>query len=71
MTIHDLTKSYLNKLDVFTDKYVKKWSSLPPSATNTGMNIPSILHLHRLSHCLANSRTRILGDEKVNHALTI
>ena len=77
MTIHDLTKSDLNKLDVFTDKYVKMWSSLPPSATNavihmqTGMNIPTISHLHRLSHCLAHSRTRILGDEKVNHALTI
>ena len=37
----------------------------------TGINIPSISHLHRLSHCLAHSRTRILGDEKVNHALTI
>ena len=65
MTIYNLTKSDLNKLDVFTDKYVKMWNSLPPSATNavihmqTGMNIPSISHLHRLSHCLAHSRTRI------------
>ena len=77
LTIHDLTKSDLKHLDVFTDKYVKKWTGVPPSATNAmihmkaGLDIPSITQLYRLTHCLAHCRTRLQGDDKVNHALDI
>ena len=75
LTVHDLPKQNLRKLDTFTDKFLKKWCGLPPSATNailhmkTGMDIPSITEIYTLSHCLAHLRTRRLGDAKVNLSL--
>ena len=75
LTVHELTKSDLKKLDTFTDKFIKKWSGLPPSATNAiihmkpGLDIMSTSHLHTLCHSLAFSRTRLIGDTVVNHAL--
>ena len=77
LTVHTVLKTDLKKLDVFTDKYIKKWSGIPRCATNaaihlqTGLNIPSISELHSLSHSLAHARTRIQGDSTVNHALDV
>ena len=76
IAIHDLTKCDLNKLVTCVLRRICK-SVEQCSASNavihmqTGMEIPSISHLHRLFHCLAHSRTRILGDEKVNLDVTI
>ena len=75
LTVHELTKTDQNKLDALCTKFVKKWCGLSPCATNSiihmkaGLNIMSIPHIYSLSHSLAHSRTRILGDTKVNHAL--
>ena len=76
LTVHDLPKSYLSKLDVFTDKYIKKWTGIPRCATNAalhlkhGLDIPSITHLYTLTTCVTYTRTRLQGDSKVNHALS-
>lgn len=73
--MHTLLKSDLVKLDVFTDKFVKKWCGIPRCATNavihlkSGLNFPSISQLHSLSHSLAYARTRLKGDLSVNHVL--
>ena len=76
LTVYDLTKTGLQKLDTLTSKYMKKWSGLPPCATNsifhlrTGLEIKSISSLHEESHCVSHARTRLLGDSLVSHALT-
>ena len=44
LTIHDLPKSYLIKLDTFTNQYLKTWAGLPRCATT------AILHLHSLRY---------------------
>ena len=33
-TVHTISQSHLKKLDTFADKLVKKWTGLPPCATN-------------------------------------
>ena len=76
LTVYDVTKTGLQKLDTLTSKYMKKWSGLPPCATNsifhlrTGLEIKSISSLHEESHCVSHARTRLLGDSLVSHALT-
>ena len=40
LTVHDLPKTYLEKLDRKTDQYLKKWAGLPRCAT------PAVLHLN-------------------------
>jgi len=30
LTVHTISQSHLKKLDTFTDKFVKKWTGLPP-----------------------------------------
>ena len=52
LTVHDLTKTDQTKLDALCTKYVKKWTELPPCATNpivhmkTGLDIMSIPHVY-------------------------
>ena len=49
---------------------------MPPCATNaslhmrTGLEIKSISELYEEAHCVNNARTRRVGDNLVNHALT-
>ena len=72
LTVHNLTSTSLTKLDRLTDKYVKKWSGLPPSATNAilhmpeGLNVRSISELYRETHTVSHARTRLKGDQIVN-----
>ena len=48
---------------VFTDKFVKKWAGIPPSATNAlihskvGMNIKSISELYTETQRVSHTRT--------------
>ena len=74
--IKKLDKQYRHQLnDDFSHKMKKKWTGLPPFATNsivnmkTGLDIMSIPHFYPLSHSLAHFRTKVQGDTKVNHAL--
>ena len=38
LTVHTISQSHLKKLDTFTDKFVKKWTGLPPCATNAALH---------------------------------
>ena len=75
LTIHTLTDSHLKLLDNLTDKSVKKWSGLPPSATNIilhmkeGLNFKSISELYMETHTVSHTRTRQKGDTNVNSVI--
>ena len=72
LTVHNMTETHLKKLDVFTDKSVKKWAGVPLCATNAiihlreGLYIKSISELYMETHCVSHARTRLQGDESVN-----
>ena len=76
LTIHDITQTDLKVLDRFTDKYLKKWAGVPQCTTNalfhlrTGLDIKSISQLYEVCHCMSHARTRLQGDDQVNHVLT-
>jgi hypothetical protein len=76
LTIHDITQTDLKVLDRFTDKYLKKWAGVPQCTTNalfhlrTGLDIKSISQLYEVCHCMSHARTRLRGDDQVNHVLT-
>ena len=76
LPVHTISQSHLKKLDTFTDKFVrKKWTGLPPCATNAalhlkpGLDITSISTLYKTTMTQEYSIIRILGDETVNSAL--
>ena len=75
LSIHDVTKTDIAKLDNLTHRYLKMWAGLPPSATNAvfhareSLNILSISDLYNISHGLSHALIRLKGDEKVNHAV--
>ena len=76
LTVHDLRKTQLDELDTFCDQYLKKWLKIPKHGANIafihenhGLNIPRISSLYQESHCLAYSRTRLIGDTLVNSCL--
>ena len=72
LTIHVLTDTHLKLLDTLTDKAIKKWSGLPPSATNAlihmqeGLDMKSISELYTEAHTVSHTRTRLKGDKIVN-----
>ena len=75
LTVHNLTTTSLEKLDRLTDKYVKQWAGLPPSATNAilhmhiGMDIKSISEMYMEAHTVSHTRTRLKGDVIVNSVI--
>ena len=75
LTVHDINFTHLKKLDTLSDKFVKKWAGLPPSATNNliymraGLKIQSITGLYTEAHCVSHARTRLQGDNLVNTAI--
>ena len=75
LTVHNLTSTSLMKLDRLTDKYVKMWCGIPPSATNAilhmpeGLNVRSISELYRETHTVSHARTRLKGDSIVNSVI--
>ena len=76
LTVHDINATQLKSLDVILDRYLKLWLGVPHRGANLavvhdpdGLNIPTITDLYRTCHCLAYSRSRIKGDDIVNHAL--
>ena len=75
LTVHDLCKSHLDKLDELCHRYLKKWAGLSRSATPHILHleeftaIKSIRELYYESHCSAYISTRTKGDIIVNHAL--
>ena len=76
LTVNDLHTTHLKSLDILLDKYLKKWSSIPKRGANIallhahkGLNIPNISELYRTCHSLAYGRSKLKGDDLVNHAL--
>ena len=75
LTVHKMTQTHVRELDAFTHVYLKRWSGLPPSATNlvlhmkVGLIINSIETLYHTCHSLTHSDMRIKGDRIVNAAL--
>ena len=76
LTVHTLQKSHLDSLDTLTDGYVKKWLGIPSRGANIalvhipqGLDIPRLSDLYWKSQCSAYSRSRLLADDTVNHAL--
>ena len=70
-----LTTCYLKLLNTLTDKVIKRWSELPPSATNAllhmqeGLGVKSISELYTEVHTVSHTRTRLKGDAVVNSAI--
>ena len=78
LTVHELTKSNLALLDRRTDIHLKKWLGVPKHGANialvhmhNGLNIPRVSDIYHTSHCLAYSRTRVMGDSTTNRALDL
>ena len=75
LTVQTLTETHLKALDTITDKATKKWSGLPPSATNElihmqeGLGIKSISDLYMGIHTVSHSGTRLQGDQIVNSVI--
>ena len=75
LTIHVLTDTHLKHLDTLTDKAIKKWCGLPPSATNAlihmqeGLGVNSKSELYTDVHAVSHTRTRLKGDNIVNKAI--
>lgn len=75
LTVHELSKTNLTKLDSLTHKYIKKWSGLPRCATTAVIHldnflaIKSITELYHECHTNAFVSTRQKGDSLVNQAL--
>ena len=76
LTVHNLTTTSLEKLDRLSDKYVKQWAGLPPSATNAllhmpvGMGFKSISEMYMEVHTVSHTRTRLKGDTIVNSVVS-
>ena len=75
LTVHTLTATHLKQLDTLTDKFIKKWSGIPPSATNAiihmdqGLGVKSISEMYTECHAVSHTRTRLKGDQTVNTAI--
>ena len=75
LTVHDITKTDLQKLDNFCHKYMKKWAGIPPCATNSvfhlknALDIPSVTSVYDEAHYVAHTDARLKSDGSVNHAI--
>jgi hypothetical protein len=58
LSIHDLTKTDLGKLDALANRYLKSWLGMPqgdyflPMYSGLGMDVKSVYHLYRESQSL-------------------
>ena len=75
LTVHEITNSNLTKLDALSDRYLKKWLSMPPSGTmaivhaKEGLNIKSLSHIYKESHAVSHASSQLKADKMVNAAL--
>ena len=72
LTVHDLPQTYLAKLDIKADQYLKKWAGLPKCSTNAILHLNTVLDIKKIStlytetHCVTHCSTRLKGDRLVN-----
>jgi hypothetical protein len=71
LSIHDLTKTDLRKLDALANRYLKSWLSMPLSGSflsvhsGLGMDVKSVSHLYQESRFLDIVGALIRGDHTV------
>jgi hypothetical protein len=71
LSIHDLTKTDLGKLDVLANRYLKLWLGMPqegsflPVHSGLGMDVKIVSHLYKESQSLDIVRALIRGDHTV------
>jgi hypothetical protein len=71
LSIHDLTKMDLGKLDALANRYIKSWLGMPqggsflPGHSGLGMDVKSVYHLYKKSRSLDIVRALIPGDYTV------
>jgi hypothetical protein len=71
LSIHDLTKTDLKKLDDLTHRYLKSWLGMPQSGSflpvhsGLGMDVKSVSHLYKESRSLEIVRALVQGDNIV------
>ena len=75
LTVHELTSTSLDKLDALANRYVKRWTHLPRSATPAVLHLPCFLDIKSIK-CLyhecqtaAYVSSRLKADHKVQNAL--
>ncbi len=75
LTVHELSKTNLTRLDTYVNQQLKKWCGLPRCATPTVLHldqfyaIKSIPELYEECHSIAFTSTKVKGDSLVNHAM--
>ena len=76
LSVHDIHKSHLDKLDNMARKYLKKWLNIPSHGASDisifhpyvlGLKTPSQLYLE--AHAGNYVMMRLKGDQTVNHTL--
>ena len=75
LTVHELSKTNLTKLDALTHRYLKLWAGLPRCAATEVfhlpifLDIPSVTQTYLQSHTTAYASSRIKADTTVQAAL--
>jgi hypothetical protein len=75
LSIHDLTKTDLKKLDDLMHRYLKFWLGMPQSGSflavhsGLGMDVKSVLHLYKESWSLDIVRALVRGDNTVQNTV--
>ncbi len=64
-----VTNTNLSKLDAINDKYIKKWLSMPQSATMAVVHAREGLNIKSVSHATSHVTSRLKADKMVNSAL--
>ena len=75
LTVHNLNVTNVEKLDVLTYTYIKKWSEVPKSVNNLifhmkeGRGIQTNSTLYNMVHCLNHTAVCLKGNKIINAAL--
>ena len=76
LSVHDIHKTHLDKLDNMARKYLKKWLNIPSHGASDisifhpyalGLKTPSQLYLE--AHAGNYTMMRLKGDQTINHTL--
>lgn len=75
LTVHEISKTNLTKLDSLSHRYLKSWAGLPQCAATEifhlpiFLDIPTVTQIYLQSHSTAHASSRIKADETVQAAL--
>ena len=71
LTVHDLTKTQLSKLDALGTKFFKKWLEMPSRGATSaiihspvGLNIPLLSSIYQESHALRIAHGLLRSDDR-------